>query len=295
MDYISQEILRQKRKLETSDSVEGAFKSRRLVEGAPELKEAAYLENLTEEEPLQSTEEADRLKRLEKEVEKTRSLQQVAELPSEAVVDDSASVAKELRDLNEPVKLFGETAEATSHRLKRVVARIKRHKKHAEQVERERHIDFVIEPQDVADNNREKIPTQIRAFLKHVLRQWDECKGNENLLLQTKKGLVPLLVQLRKGTIDDTILTTLATTVVYLQTQDFTMANDAYLKLSIGNLAWPIGVVSVGIHARRADEKITGSKNVANIMKDEKTRQWLTAIKRLITFCETKRREEVLT
>lgn len=281
MDFLASEISRQKRKIDSLDAKGGAVEGR-LKKGS--VNKSSHSGPKEEK----SQDETDRLKRLEQEVARTRYLQKVEEQPQKTMNDNSLSVEKELRDLKEPVKLFGESAEDTSRRLKRVVSRIQRHKEHAEQVEREKHIDFVIEPQDVADIDREKIRTQIRAFLKNVLRQWDECKENDDLLVQTKKGLVPLLVQLRKGTIDETMLTTLATTVIYLQTHDYTMANDAYLKLSIGNLAWPIGVVSVGIHARHADEKITGSKNVANIMKDEKTRQWLTAIKRLITFCESR-------
>ena len=66
------------------------------------------------------------------------------------------------------------------------------------------------------------------------------------------------------------------------------MANETYLKLSIGNAAWPVGVRSVGIHQRAADLKITGSdqKTATNIMMGDKTRRWITAVKRLITFCE---------
>lgn len=58
------------------------------------------------------------------------------------------------------------------------------------------------------------------------------------------------------------------------------------MKLSIGNVAWPIGVTSVGIHARSAHSKIQGGRNAANIMIDERTRLWITSIKRLITFEE---------
>jgi pre-mRNA-splicing factor 18 len=47
-----------------------------------------------------------------------------------------------------------------------------------------------------------------------------------------------------------------------MQNRSYQKANDAYLRMSIGNAAWPIGVTSVGIHERSAREKI-GQDNIA--------------------------------
>ena len=60
-------------------------------------------------------------------------------------------------------------------------------------------------------------------------------------------------------------------------------ANDAYLRLSIGNAPWPIGVTMVGIHERKAHEKIAMSSVVAHALSDETQRKWIQALKRLMT------------
>jgi pre-mRNA-splicing factor 18 len=63
-----------------------------------------------------------------------------------------------------------------------------------------------------------------------------------------------------------------------MQTRSYQRANDAYLTLSIGNAAWPIGVTSVGIHERSAREKITD--NIAHVLNDEVSRKYIQAVKR---------------
>ncbi len=71
----------------------------------------------------------------------------------------------------------------------------------------------------------------------------------------------------------------LAEIVYYMQTRSYQRANDAYLRLSIGNAAWPIGVTSVGIHERSAREKI-GDGKIAHVLNDEVSRKYIQAVKR---------------
>lgn len=42
------------------------------------------------------------------------------------------------------------------------------------------------------------------------------------------------------------MLTRIAEIVHYMQKREYQRANDAYLRLSIGNAPWPIGVTMVG-------------------------------------------------
>lgn len=70
----------------------------------------------------------------------------------------------------------------------------------------------------------------------------------------------------------------LAEVVHYCQCRLYSRANDAYLRLSIGNAAWPIGVVSVGIHERSNQGKI--SDNIAHVLNDEVSRKYIQAVKR---------------
>lgn len=142
---------------------------------------------------------------------------------------------------------------------------------------------------------RQTLYLKLRKYLKYLVKCWElqlmsksDDPDQGAILHETKRDMVCLLHKLRKGTLQESIFVSLVTTMYYLQRQDFRRANEAYLKLSIGNAAWPIGVKSVGIHQRAADLKITGEdkKHAANIMVNDRTRRWITAIKRLISFCE---------
>lgn len=67
---------------------------------------------------------------------------------------------------------------------------------------------------------------------------------------------------------------------------EINLAIQSYMKLSIGNVAWPIGVTQIGIHERSAHSRIQGGSQRANVMIDEPTRLWITSVKRLISFQE---------
>jgi len=66
-----------------------------------------------------------------------------------------------------------------------------------------------------------------------------------------------------------------------MQKREYLRANDAYLRLSIGNAPWPIGVTMVGIHERSGREKIF-SNNVAHVLNDETSRKYIQSLKRLV-------------
>lgn len=150
---------------------------------------------------------------------------------------------------------------------------------------------FLINPEEI-NSNREKVALQVRDYIKYLLGVWqttlqqDDEKGLE-LLNDTKKCLVPLLVQLRKQKLPKRMLPSVSTICYYLQQKDIHNATQAYLELSIGKAAFPVGLVGVGVHARSALDRIVGEEEeMANVLLDEKTRKWITSVKRLITFCE---------
>lgn len=133
---------------------------------------------------------------------------------------------------------------------------------------------------------RLELSMQCNLYIHKSLQDWSDAEYQPHLLPETKRCLFPLLVRLRKSNLDLDLLTSLATVIYHLQKNQFQRATESYMKLSIGNVAWPIGVTSVGIHARSAQSRIQGDSNVANIMIDDKTRLWITSVKRLITFKE---------
>lgn len=223
--------------------------------------------------------------------------------------------------LNAKLEQFDERCDADSSRLdkiRKVEVLLRLQKKNEEyriQLEKEAATDRTIKLEDVTSSDaREKLHTQVRMYIKYMLKEWenevqlktegfsriqddDERDDEEvsvarqsSMLLDTKKDLVRLLYKLRTQKLTDSMLTSLCTIMYYLQVHDYRRANESYMKLSIGNVAWPIGVKGVGIHERSAALKITGEnkQNSANIMLDDKTRRWITAIKRLISFAERK-------
>ncbi|QLQ80474.1 hypothetical protein HG537_0D04740 [Torulaspora globosa] len=148
-----------------------------------------------------------------------------------------------------------------------------------------------IDPKDIGDPAQlKRVSMQCNLFIHDILSQWDKHSDeyHSELLVETKKALFPLLVKLRRATLSNDLVISLASVLYHLQQcNQNNLAIESYMKLSIGNVAWPIGVTSVGIHARSAHSKIQGSDGqVANVMLDEGTRLWITSIKRLITFHE---------
>lgn len=154
---------------------------------------------------------------------------------------------------------------------------------------------------DILKKEPEKTRALMVLFLKRLLREWEEdlearpdevkrsSQGRMAFVLQkqAKESLKPLFKHLKRDELPADILPRLAQICGQLQDREYTEANSVYLKIAIGNAPWPIGVTMVGIHERSARERISSSQ-VAHALNDEATRKWLQALKRVITFCESK-------
>jgi hypothetical protein len=104
---------------------------------------------------------------------------------------------------------------------------------------------------------------------------------------ETKLCLKPLRKQLRFGLLDVSIAKKLSNMTKFCDTRNYIGADSEYMKLAIGNKAWPLGVTSVGIHERKAHDRIS-EDSVAHILTDEGTRKYIHAFKRLMTYCQTR-------
>lgn len=102
---------------------------------------------------------------------------------------------------------------------------------------------------------------------------------------QTEIYLEPLLKTLKKRECDPNILHLLSELIGHLMEREYIKANDAYLRMAIGNAAWPIGVTNVGIHSRTGREKIF-AQNIAHVLNDETQRKYIQAIKRIMTYSQ---------
>ncbi|KAK4545233.1 hypothetical protein LTR36_003413 [Oleoguttula mirabilis] len=103
-----------------------------------------------------------------------------------------------------------------------------------------------------------------------------------------RENLRPLFRKLESNTLPDAILAAVLEVAHLAQLKRYVDANDAYLRLSIGKAAWPIGVTMVGIHERSAREKLHETDNKAHILADETTRKMLQGIKRCLSFAQTR-------
>ncbi|KAM0750154.1 Prp18-domain-containing protein [Meredithblackwellia eburnea MCA 4105] len=151
-------------------------------------------------------------------------------------------------------------------------------------------------------SNPHKIYPQIYHALKRVLKEWEQSlEDRPDSVKRSTQGkiaaatqatsaeyLKPLFKSLRKRDLAPDVLQAIAEITYNMQIREYLVANDAYLRLSIGNAPWPIGVTMVGIHERSGREKIF-SNNVAHVLNDETSRKYIQSLKRLLTFAQTVR------
>lgn len=229
-------------------------------------------------------------------------------VPEEDDIGDEELVAK-LRALEEPARLFGETHK---QRLKRYKKRIGADSLAAIMTDGPIPTTLQLVPgKDMLVNlkvpkdkdAREFLFRQLASYFTMLLTEWeitlarreDDVKESYQgkqayaAMVQARENMRPLFKKLEKFDLPDSVLEPVVEIVHAAQARRYVDANDGYLRLSIGNAAWPIGVTMVGIHERSAREKLHESdKNAAHIMSDEMTRKYLQSIKRCLSFAQTR-------
>ncbi|CBX94201.1 hypothetical protein IAQ61_005331 [Plenodomus lingam] len=229
-------------------------------------------------------------------------------VPEEEDMNEEELKAK-LRALDEPAVLFGETHK---QRLKRYKKRVGADSLAAIMTDGPipttlRLVpgkDMIIDPKLPKDKEGKGfLFRQLASYFTMVLQEWDATLAGRDpevkesyqgkqayaAMVQARENLRPLFKKLEKGDLPDSILEPIIEIVCAAQQRRYVDANDGYLRLSIGNAAWPIGVTMVGIHERSAREKLHESdKNAAHIMSDEITRKYLQSIKRCLSFAQTR-------
>ncbi|KAL2869257.1 mRNA splicing protein PRP18 [Aspergillus lucknowensis] len=299
-----EERMAQKRKLEeeeTERSLEREAKKRRLAEESRKKRE--------EEEAAKERERRKRIGLPELPPTpdgKVETREEQGEAEGETISDED--LTGKLRELGEPIRLFGETHSG----------RLRRYRKMREQsldVQKmsDGPIPTTLEPVPEVEM---KIPTtvpkdtesrkfllrQLASYFNMVLFEWElalakrdvsvkqSLQGRQayNAMVQSRENMVPLFRKFEKSDIDDVVLEHVVEIVHKAQLRRYVDANDAYLRLSIGKAAWPIGVTMVGIHERSAREKLHQGDRQAHILSDEITRKYLQSIKRCLSFAQTR-------
>ncbi|KAL4900910.1 hypothetical protein BDW74DRAFT_88657 [Aspergillus multicolor] len=292
----------QKRKLEEEETerrLEREEKKRRLAEESRKKRE--------EEE---AAKERERRKRIGlPEVPPTPSENETPEAEGERKEDISEEdLTKKLRELGEPTCLFGENHRARLRRYKKLLERSLETQKMSDGP-----IPTTLEPVPEVDM---KIPTavpknaegrhflfrQLASYFNMVLFEWElalakrdvtvkqSLQGRQayNAMVQSRENMTPLFRKFEKADLDDSVLEHIVEITHKAQLRRYVDANDAYLRLSIGKAAWPIGVTMVGIHERSAREKLHQGDKQAHILSDESTRKYLQSIKRCLSFAQTR-------
>ncbi|RAL05527.1 mRNA splicing protein PRP18 [Aspergillus ibericus CBS 121593] len=297
-----EERLAQKRKLEDEEAErrrEREDKKRKLAEESRKKRE--------EEE---AARERERRKRLG-----------LPELPpteagddKDADKDDEEDIPEEdllqkLRELEEPAILFGETHKGRLRRYRRLVQRALTPQQQLSDGPIPTTLELVPEvemkipekmPKDL--EGKKFLFRQLASYFNMVLREWElalakrdvsvkqSLQGRQayNAMVQSRENMKPLFRKFEKVEIDDGVLEHVVEIVSKAQQRRYVDANDAYLRLSIGKAAWPIGVTMVGIHERSAREKLHQSDQQAHILSDEITRKYLQSIKRCLSFAQTR-------
>eukprot|EP00916_Digyalum_oweni_P004069 GHVL01007236.1.p1 GENE.GHVL01007236.1~~GHVL01007236.1.p1 ORF type:complete len:348 (+),score=89.82 GHVL01007236.1:70-1113(+) len=230
---------------------------------------------------------------------------------SETVLLNKNEVIRKLRQLHEPITLFGEDDEARYLRMQKfemeeesedmkagqqtVLTLESANKKHEMDDDSDNEGKF---GNKIDDPSGESVQI-VSKWIKRMLKAWatdiqsypDEVKmtpkGRQVILChrQTKKDLKPLLKRLRERSLATEMLEKLRDMVVFAEQKKYREAHDKYIELAIGKAAWPMGVTQVGIHERAGRTKIFTSQ-IAHILNDETTRKYIQMFKRLLSFCQ---------
>lgn len=221
----------------------------------------------------------------------------------EEVIEDDipdTELVEKLREMGEPVKLFGE-----SHK-----ARLKRYRKLCIKMtdgpiptslelvdEKDMKVGDVPAKED--KEGRKWLYRQLASYFTMVLKEWEDALAREEkrdtfaskaatqAMVQSRENMIPLFRKFEKGDLDEGILEPVVEIVRAAQERRYVDANDGYLRLSIGKAAWPIGVTMVGIHERSAREKLHETDK-GHVMGDEVTRKFLQSIKRCLSFAQVR-------
>lgn len=272
-----------------------------------------------EEKKARLAEESKKLREAEEEAEE-RARRKRLGLPELEKKDGEATPLKEneedvpeeelqtkLKDMDEPRILFGETHVQRLRRYRKLTAKALAPKLTDGPIPTT--IELVPEAEMKVPETVPKDPAQLTflfrqlaSYFDMLLSEWQlalsrrsaEVKASApgkqayNSFLAAKDNLKPLFKKLETSTIESGILSAVLEIVHLAQLKRYVNANDAYLRLSIGKAAWPIGVTMVGIHERSAREKLHETDNQAHILSDETTRKMLQGIKRCLSFAQTR-------
>jgi len=144
----------------------------------------------------------------------------------------------------------------------------------------------------------------IRSYLRKCMKAWEkdladrpeETKKTAEIKLeiaqhrQARRDLRPLQKRLRMYRLDGMMLDNIEPIVQWAEQREYRKAAEAYLDLSIGKAAWPVGIGcggsmlmedAIGLHDRF--NRMDSVKDIAYKLNDEVARKYVQALKRLMS------------
>ena len=222
---------------------------------------------------------------------------------------DREELLQKLQDLGEPRRLFGESHLQRLRRYRNLIGPATSKGPIPTTLALLPEADMKV-PATMPTDPKEQLylRRQVASYFDMLLSEWQKALAKRPKEVQesftgkqalsnynlARSNLIPLFRRLENPTpttLPPTLLGPINEIVNLAQLKRYVNANDAYLRLSIGKAAWPIGVTMVGIHERSAREKLHESEKggeKAHIMADEVTRKLLQGIKRCLSFAQTR-------
>ena len=135
-------------------------------------------------------------------------------------------------------------------------------------------------------------------WIQSTLKRWEEglaktdedtqhgaqFKTEQKTYKTAVKELKPLLKMLKSNSVNPAIVKQMEDISTAAMDGDIQAAGRVYMKLAIGNAAWPVGVKAVSAHVRKG----AGNADIqgAHVLDDESARRYTLCLKRLIGVVE---------
>lgn len=147
----------------------------------------------------------------------------------------------------------------------------------------------------------------IRSYIRKTMKAWEkdladrpeevkataQSKKDINYHRQARRDIRPLQKRLRMYRLEEFMLDKLHPIVKLADEREYRQASEAYLDLSIGKAAWPVGLGcggsmlmedAIGLHDRF--NRMANVKDIAYALNDDVARKYVQALKRLMSMAE---------
>jgi len=147
----------------------------------------------------------------------------------------------------------------------------------------------------------------VRQWVRKAMKAWEKelaekpedekrtkiCKTEVAAHRQVRRDVRPLQRRLRMYKMEDWLLEKIHAIVQHAAEKKYRFASEAYLDLSIGKAAWPVGLGcggsmlmedAIGQHDRF--NRMANVKDIAFALNDEVTRKFVQALKRLMSCAQ---------